>query len=340
MAYMPVPIHVPEIHEEPVASVMRILQLRKSAASPNLADEHRAAIARGLITSDASLRDTALDADSFEGDCLPQVRRIYGGQVISQALLAAAATVEDRERLPHSLHAYFLRGGDPSAKLRFDVTRLRDGRSFSARSVTVWQDEREILTMTTSFQANEEGIESQIDPVAVPPPEEADSALELFRTLDHPVAKFLGKTAAFDVRHVQKSLYVGAAPEHSPSQQLWMKPRADLPKETPQVIQRALLAYVVDQVMLEPSLRSVGLHWSSQGMSLASLDHSMWFHRDVDINEWLLFAGESSSVSNSRAKADVRIYSRSGKLVASASQEGMVRVPKGNTDTGGHWTLS
>lgn len=340
MDYMPKPIHVPEIHEEPVASVMRILQLRKVADSLNLADEYRAAIARGLITSEAAIEETALNADSFEGDSLPQIRRIYGGQVIAQGLLAAAATVEDPARLPHSLHAYFLRGGDPEEKLRFDVTRLRDGRSFSARSVTAWQDEREILTMTTSFQANEGGVDAQVDPPNVPPPEEVDSALELFRTMDHPVAKFLGKTAAFDVRHVQKSLYVGAAPEASPTQQLWMKPRAEVPSDTPQVVQRALLAYVVDQVMLEPSLRSVGLHWSAQGMSLASLDHSMWFHRDVDINEWLLFAGQSSSVGNSRAKSDVRIYSRDGRMVASASQEGMVRMPMGDQQASGNWTFS
>ncbi|WRS30078.1 acyl-CoA thioesterase domain-containing protein [Actinomycetaceae bacterium MB13-C1-2] len=337
---MPRPIHVPEIDEEPVASVLRVLQLRKVPNSLNLADEYRTAIARGLIASETDINGSALDADSFEGDSLPQVRRIYGGQVIAQGLLSAAATVDDEARLPHSLHAYFLRGGNPDETLRFDVTRLRDGRSFSARSVTAWQDDREILTMTTSFQANEEGIESQVNHRDVPPPEEVDSALELFRTIDHPVSKFLGKTAAFDVRHVQKSLYVGAPAESTPSQQLWMKIRSAVPDGAPQVIHRALLAYVVDQVMLEPSLRSVGLYWSAPGMSLASIDHSMWFHRDVDINDWLLFSGESSSVSNSRAKSDVRIYTRGGRLVASASQEGMIRIPKDGERSSGHWTLN
>lgn len=335
------PIPVPEIHEEPVASVMRVLQLRSTPGTLNLADEYRAAIARGLITADAASDNADLGADSFEGDSLPQVRRIYGGQVIAQGLLAAAATIEDPVRLPHSLHAYFLRGGRPDQKLRFDVTRLRDGRSFSARSVTAWQDEREILTMTTSSQANEDdGLDSQIDPLDVPSPEECPSALELFRTIDHPVAKFLGKTAAFDVRHVQRSLYVSPPKQNSPVQQLWMKLRAEVPEDTPQVVHRALLAYVVDQVMLEPSLRSVGLFWAAEGMSLASLDHSMWFHREVNINDWLLFVGESSSVSNSRAKADVRIYSRDGRLVASASQEGMVRMPKDASQNQGHWTFS
>lgn len=306
------PISVPQIHEEPVASVLRILQLRQVGDS----------------------------GDAFEGDSLPQIRRVYGGQVVAQALLASASTVTDPQRLPHSLHAYFLRGGNPDRPMSFDVTRLRDGRSFSARAATAWQEGREILTMTSSFHANEGGADAHVGHPDVPEPEDVPSALELFRTLDHPVAKFLGKTAAFDVRHVQKSLYVGPAPESSPVQQLWMRPRAELPTGTPQVVQRALLAYVVDQVMLEPSLRSVGLHWSAPGLSLASLDHAMWFHRDVDINDWLLFEGISSSVGSSRAKADVRVFSRGGTLVATAAQEGMVRVPGPNAESSGHWTFT
>ena len=339
MEPMAVPIRVPETHEEPVASVLRVLQLRAAATELDLGDEHRGAVARGLLSADAAVALADLAGDSFEGDSLPQNRRIYGGQVIAQGLLAAGATVDDPARLPHSLHAYFLRGGNPEDTTRFDVTRLRDGRSFSARSVTAWQEEREILTMTTSFQANEGGPESQISASEVPGPEELQSALELFRTIDHPVAKFLGKTAAFDVRHVQRPLYVNVPEHRSPLQQLWMKPRSPVPADTPQVVQRALLAYVVDQVMLEPSLRSVGLHWLAEGMSLASLDHSMWFHRDVDVNEWLLFAGESSSVGNARAKADVRIYDRAGRLVASAAQEGMVRLPRSGDEGGGRWTF-
>lgn len=312
------PIEVPEVHTEPVSSVMRILQLQQTPEDP--------------------LEDNG-DEDSFYGRSLPQTRRIYGGQVIAQGLLAAAATVEDKTRLPNSLHAYFLRGGKPEDTIRFDVNRLRDGRSFSSRQVTAWQDERELLTMTSSFHANEEGPESQYLMPQVPAPENLDSALELFRTMDHPVAKFLGKTAAFDVRHVQDSLYTEPAPELGTTQEIWMKPRAELPKDMSQAVQRALLAYVVDQVMLEPSLRSVGLTWSTPGMSLASLDHAMWFHRDVPINEWLLFAGRSNAVRGSRAKSEISIYRRSGDLIATAAQEGMVRVPEDSEHASSHWTF-
>ncbi len=325
---MALPIQVPQIHDEPVASVLRILQLEQADPEKGAPDP-----ALGTETN-----------NSYWGASLPQIRRVYGGQVIAQALLAAAATVNEdisqQTRLPHSLHAYFLRGGNPYELMRFDVGRLHDGRSFSSRAITAWQDDTKILTMNASFQAGEGGPESQSTAPSVPGPEDVKSALELFRTMDHPVAKFLGKTAAFDVRHVQRSLYTEPAPKPSSSQEIWMRPRAEIPVETPQVVQRALLAYVVDQVMLEPSLRSVGLTWSTPGLSLASLDHAMWFHRDVDINEWLLFVGRSSAVQGSRAKADIRVFTREGELVASASQEGMVRIPTGAQQSSGRWTFT
>lgn len=246
--------------------------------------------------------------------------------MVAQAILAAAETIPDAARLPHSLHAYFVRGGDPAKPFLLTVDRLRDGRSFSNRHVVASQADKDIFTMVASFQANEEGLSFDSSAPSVPGPEGLDSALELFRTMDHPVAKFLGKTAAFDVRHVQQSLYTGEDPTRSESQELWMKIRSPIPDGAPQVVHRALLAYVVDQVMLEPALRSVGLSWLTPRLSLASLDHAMWFHRDVNINDWLLFAGHVDSVGGGRGKATVVIYSREGVPVASASQEGMIRV--------------
>lgn len=304
---MSTPIAVPVTDVEPVASVLRSLQLSQT------------------------------QTDSFSASSLPQVRRVYGGQVLAQSMLAAAATVEDPDRLPHSLHAYFLRGGDPDAPFNLDVERLRDGRSFSSRHVTCEQGGKDILSFTISFQAAEDGLTSSDIAPIVPGPLELDSALEIFRTMDHPVAKFLGKTAAFDVRHVQRSLYTGADPSRSSSQQLWMKPRSPLPEGMGQLLHRALLTYVVDQVMLEPCLRVSGLSWLTPGMSLASLDHSMWFHRDVDINDWLLFAGHSDYVGGGRAKSNIRVFSPTGQLVASASQEGMMRVPTKATRGSGKW---
>lgn len=300
-------VSVPLTDAEPVASVLRILNL------------------------------TQIGEDVFAAHSLPQVRRVYGGQVVAQALLAAAATIPDQARLPHSLHSYFLRGGNPEEPFELDVVRLRDGRSFSNRRVVAHQGEREIFSMTSSFQAPEGGLTYASVAPHVSGPEALPSALELFRTMDHPVGKFLGKTAAFDVRHVQSSLYTGPDPSRSEDQQLWMKIRSDVPGETPQVVHRALLAYVIDQVMLEPALRSVGLSWLTPGLSLASLDHAMWFHTDVDINEWLLFCGHVDSVGGGRAKARAEVYNPEGHPIATASQEGMIRVADPEHGSSSRW---
>lgn len=305
---MPLPL-VPEVLTEPVGSVLRSL---------TLSDE---------------------GGDRFIATSLPQVRRVYGGQVIAQGLLAAAGTV-DPARLPHSLHAYFLRGGDPMEPFILRVDRIRDGRSFSNRRVTALQDEAEILTMDASFQGPEKGLAFTLEGPEVPGPDHLPSALDLFRAIDHPVAKFLGKTAAFDVRHVQESLYTSAPKERQPTQQLWMKIRTPVPEGTPQVVQRALLAYVIDQVMLEPALRAVGLSWMTDGLVLASLDHAMWFHADVNINSWLLFDGKATFVGGGRAVSHTTVFDPEGKPLASASQEGMVRVADAKGPEKSSWTFT
>ncbi|MDO5034005.1 MAG: acyl-CoA thioesterase II [Actinomycetaceae bacterium] len=291
------PIEVPTISSEPLASVLRVLQLRGG------------------------------DRDRFQADSLPQMNRVYGGQVLAQALLAASSTVEGDDRVPHSLHAYFLRGGDPNRPLNFNVGRTHDGRSFTSRQVSATQDGREILTLMASFQLRQEGLEHDSRMPDVPGPSELVSALEYFRALNHPVGKFLGKTAAFDVRHVQENLYVNASPDEGNAQQLWMKPRAEVTGASP-LISRVLLSYVIDQVMMEPALRSHGLSWMTPGMALASLDHAMWFHRDFDINQWLLYDQESPSAGGARAMGTVRVYTEDGVLVAEAAQEAMIRLPK------------
>lgn len=303
------PLPVPIVHAEPVASVMRALRLRAS------------------------------NTDCFVASSLPQVRRIYGGQVIAQGILAAGATVEQPQRRLHSLHAYFLRGGDPDQPLEFIVDRLLDGRSFSNRQVTCMQGEREIFTLDASFQDPGQSANYQPQMPIVPGPETLRSALEIFRTMDNPVGKFLGRTAAFDIRHVQKSLYTGEDPTHSPTQQVWMRPRHILPADMPQIVHKALLGYVIDQVVIEPAMRAVGLSWVTPGMSLASLDHAMWFHRDLDINQWLLFSGEALSVSGARATARAEVFTQDGVLVASATQEGMIRVPIDGRGGSGTWTF-
>ncbi|MDC4232909.1 thioesterase family protein [Actinomyces sp. B33] len=304
---MTLPCEIPLTSDEPVASVLRILRLDGG------------------------------EGDAFTARSLPQVRRVYGGQVIAQALLACAATVDDEQRLPHSFHAYFLRGGDPSSPFSLEVERLRDGRSFSSRRASCLQDGAEILSFLASFEGPEEGLIHAWRKPDVAEPESLTSALEIFRAMEHPVGRFLGKTSAFDVRHVGRSLYTAADESRSPRQCLWMRPRSTVPESASQVVHRALLAYVIDQVMFEPAMRVLGLSWMTPGMSAASLDHAMWFHRDVDVNEWLLFEGECSNVNNGRTLCRTRVFTRAGALVAEAEQQGMLRVPDGASRGSGRW---
>lgn len=304
---MTTPVPIPTSTQEPVASVLRILNL------------------------------TETGHDQFVAHSLPQVRRVYGGQVLAQALLAACATFEGEERLPHSLHAYFLRGGDPNAPFSLQVERLRDGRSFSSRRISCTQFGAEILSMIASFQGNERVQEFQHVMPKVPSAEELVSALEIFRMMDHPVGRFLGKTAAFDVRHVEKELYTGPDLERGGVQHLWMRPRAAITPGAAQSVHRALLAYVIDQIMFEPAMRCLGFSWLTPGMSAASLDHAMWFHRDVDMNEWLLYESEVLNVNNARALTHTRVWTREGVLVSEATQQGMLRIPDAHSSGSGNW---
>lgn len=325
------PYPVPPVSEEPLGSVARVLNLTPVPVPPQ---EH------------------GTTAASFSASSLPQLSgRVYGGQVVAQGLLAAAATmVDDGDgiRLPHSIHAFFIRGGHPDQPIRFDVECLRDGRSFSQRRTTARQDEHTLLSMVTSFQEHQDGTDVAVTPPEVPGPDEIPSALEIFRTIDHPVAKFLGRTAAFELRHVEGTLYL-TAPDPSPDgghrnrQHLWARARGMLPASASQTVHRAMLAYMCDQVMLEPALRSQGLCWNTPGMSLATLDHAQWFHRDVNVNDWLLFVQHSPSSQEGRALAHAQVFDADGRLVSTIAQEGMIRVPTGSSQaemsSGGRWQI-
>lgn len=314
---MTTPYPVPSASEEPLGSLTRIL-----------------ALAEGDGT------------DSFLGDSLPHLSgRIYGGQVIAQGLLAAAATLPEaadealEPRLPHSLHAYFMRGGNPEQPVVYEVERLHDGRSFSQRRTTALQEGRAILAMIASFQIDQEGSQAQVPAPSVPGPEELVSALEIFRTLDDPAAKFLGRTAPFDIRHVEGNIYLGPGPEITNRQCLWLRSRGRIPAEASQTVHRALLTYVCDQVMLEPALRSQGLSWRSEGMSLATLDHAQWFHRDVDASDWLLFVQDSPTSQGGRAAARAEVFDSAGRLVSTIAQEGMIRMPTATSRGSGDWAV-
>lgn len=267
--------------------------------------------------------------DSFVGASLPQLHgRVYGGQVLAQAIVAAERTVDGDlgARLIHSLHGYFLRPGDLELPITFTVERLRDGGSFSARRTHALQDGKPILSMIASFQEVQEGVEHAEPMPQVPGPDELPSSVALFDSIDHPVAKFFYRNGAFDMRHVGESLFVSPAPEREPMQALWMRARGDVPGGQPE--QRAMLAFACDQVMLEPVLRAHGAFWRSRGTSIASLDHAMWWHRDVDMSSWLLYVQDSPAAQGGRGLGLARVYDQAGQLVATIAQEGMVRLPR------------
>ncbi|GAB3670087.1 acyl-CoA thioesterase II [Zhihengliuella somnathii] len=255
--------------------------------------------------------------------------RIFGGQVLSQAVVAASRTIED-ERAIHSMHGYFLRPGDAHKQITFGVQRLRDGRSFSARRVHAYQEGVPILSMIASFQVPSDGLEHQadLDLSTIPAPESLPTTADLLGKVEHPSAQDWAFNRPFDVRHVEAPLYLRAPAEEdrTPTNAVWLKTFGEV--TAGQATHRAALAYASDYTILEPVLRKHGVAWTRRGMSVASLDHAMWWHRDVRVDEWLLYVQDSPSASGARGLGLGRIYTREGLLVASIAQEGMLRLPE------------
>ena len=280
-----------------------------------------------LSLLDLSAADGAqTDEDIFVGQSQQEVRRrVFGGQVLGQSLVAAARTVEPG-RLMHSMHGYFLRPGDTEIPITFGVERLRDGRSFSARRTHAYQNGVPILSMISSFQAPGEGLDHQERmPEGIPAPESLPSTAELLKEIDHPVAQAWSTQRPMDIRHVAEPVYFASGPDKVAYNAVWMKTFGPMPED--QNLHRAALAYASDYTILESVLRRHGLAWATPGMSVASLDHAMWWHRPVRVDDWLLYVQESPSASGARGLATGRIFNRAGELVASVAQEGMVRVP-------------
>ncbi|MBW3080500.1 acyl-CoA thioesterase [Bifidobacterium saguinibicoloris] len=259
--------------------------------------------------------------------------RVYGGQVIAQSLMAAAKTVAPN-RLPHSIHGYFVAPGDIRQDLLFDVETLRDGRSFSARRVNVTQAEGPILTAIASFQLEGQSGVEFADPMPsdLPDPESLTSAKDLMAPYagKSPFANYYAEKSPFDIRHITRTIMLGpdkeSAAADSGRQMVWMK--ADGEVEVPQLMHRAMLALGCDQVMMEPVLRRAGLSISTPGISYASIDHSMWWYRDVDINQWHLYVQDTPTAAHGRGLGLAKVYSQDGELVAAIAQEAMIRVPQ------------
>ncbi len=269
-----------------------------------------------------------LEVDLFRGESRdigsPQV---FGGQVLGQALTAAAATVQGR--IVHSLHAYFLRRGDFNAPIVYQVDRSLDGHSFSNRRVVAIQHGASIFNMAASFQIVEEGFEHQIEMPAVPPPESLADASQpppqLLERLPQGVRRFLERPRPFEFRLVQPMDFV--TPRRAPpTRQVWFRAVDKLPDD--EGLHRRLMSYLSDYFLLDTATLPHGLPAYSGSLVMASIDHAMWFHRPLRVDDWLLYAVESPSASGARGFARAGVYSRDGRLVASTAQEGLVRMRK------------
>ena len=249
--------------------------------------------------------------------------QVFGGQVLGQALMAASRTVSGRT--VHSLHAYFLRRGDFNAPIVYEVDRSRDGHSFSSRRVTAIQHGEQIFNMAASFQLSEPGLEHQAAMPAVPAPESLpDSGTvppELAARLPPRMQRLLATPRPFEFRSVQPLLQLAQA---APARQIWFRAVSRVPDD--ETLHRCLLAYVSDFYLLETATLPHGISSLSGKAVVASIDHAMWFHRPLRVDDWLLYAVESPSASGSRGFARASVFARDGRLVASTAQEGLVRL--------------
>jgi acyl-CoA thioesterase-2 len=253
--------------------------------------------------------------------------RVFGGQVLGQALSAASYTVEDREA--HSLHAYFLRAGDVDAPIVYEVDRARDGGSFSNRRVVAIQHGRPIFNMAASFQKREQGLEHQAPMPDVPGPETLKDLREIVgdraSMVPEKLRRFLTRERPFEMRPVEAVELLSAAPR-DPVRCLWLKTIDRLPENTD--LHRILLAYMSDYQLLGTATLPHGIHWEQGNAQMASLDHAMWFHRGFRVDDWLLYSMVSPNASGARGLALGQFFTRDGQLVASTAQEGLIRIWK------------
>ena len=265
-----------------------------------------------------------LEVNLFRGESrdigAPQV---FGGQVLGQALTAAAATVEGR--VVHSLHAYFLRRGDVNAPIVYQVDRSLDGHSFTNRRVVAIQHGEQIFNMTASFQVSESGYDHQIDMPQVPPPESLPDpapAPELLDKLPDKVRRFFSQRRPFEFRLVQPVDYLKPRPA-PPLRQIWVRAVGKVGDD--EMLHRRLLAYVSDFFLLDTATLPHGTSFLKPSLIMATIDHAMWFHRPLRVDDWLLCAMDSPSASGARGYSRAGIFARDGRLVASAAQEGLIR---------------
>ena len=260
----------------------------------------------------AQLRLEQLEHNLFRGSSSDiGAPAVFGGQVLGQALMAAARTVP--QHAAHSLHGYFLRPGDKAAPIVYDVDRIRDGASFTTRRVVAIQHGEPIFHMSASFHRREEGVSHAPAMPEVPAPEQTRPREAALRAVDE----------VFDLRFVDPRDPATAGPRPAVNR-AWLRTAEALPDDP--VLHQALLAYVSDYSLLGVAMQPHGLHFKQPGVQGVSLDHAMWFHRDFRCDDWLLYDTESPSAAHARGFCRGSLFSRDGRLVASVAQEGLIRV--------------
>ena len=265
-----------------------------------------------------------IEVNLFRGRSPDENRqRVFGGQVAGQALVAATRTVE-ADRFVHSLHAYFLRPGDPTEPILYEVDRIRDGRSFTTRRVVAIQHGRAIFNLQASFHVNETGPDHQIPmPDDVPDPD----ALPDFKTRMEPYKERMGewydRPRPIDIRYIDSDPF---SRQGNPAggQRVWMRAAGQLPDDP--TLHACIATYASDMTLLDTTVLPFGLSWESPGMQMASLDHAMWFHRQFRADEWLLYDQSAISSGSGRGLAGGAIFTRDGTLAVTVVQEGLARV--------------
>lgn len=257
-------------------------------------------------------------------------QRVFGGQVVGQALVAATRTVKDR--FAHSLHGYFIRPGDPTIPIIYEVDRDRDGGSFTTRRVVAIQHGHPIFNMSVSFQVDEEGFDHQFDMLDVPQPEDlpsdAEQKAKLMDQMPEHIRKFWQRERPIEFRPVQFRNYKDPQ-KQPPVQNQWFRITRD--PCVSRALNQCILAYASDMTLLDTSLLPHGRSFLDRNLQMASLDHSIWFHRSFQLDDWMLYAQDSPSASGSRGFNRGSIYDRKGRLIASVAQEGLIRQRKRNS---------
>jgi len=294
-----------------------------SDSTPEITDEMNLAALEALLDR---LDLEEIDENIYRGQNEPnRPGRIFGGQVAAQALVAAGRTVAGLDA--HSLHGYFLRAGDPELPVIYTVDRIRDGRSFTTRRVVAQQRGKAIFNMAASFHKHEEGLEHQMPRPEAPEPESLPTWGERIvgawlKAPEELRKSWIPRARPIDVREIDTSMYLGGKPRGGDNI-VWLKTHAPIPDDP--FLHQCILTYASDFSLIDTMLRNHELEGPFGSLMTASLDHAIWFHTPLRVDEWLLYVQDSPVASGGRGFARGSVYTREGKLVASSTQEGLIR---------------